>query len=92
MTTKLQQVIARSRLSTLDGELRKAGEQMLGDKFFKKNSSTKIDSGILEAPQRKSLLDEICLAMRSPVNGGSKKRFYISRPSLTAIANTIRRA
>ena len=41
---------------------------------------------------RKNLLDEIYLAMHSPVNGGFKKLFYISRPSLTAIAKTIRRA
>lgn len=54
MSTKLQQVIAKSRLSTLDGELRKAGEQMLRDKFFKKDKDTKIDRDILEALQRKS--------------------------------------
>lgn len=54
MSTKLQQVIAKSRLSTLDGELRKAAEQMLRDKFFKKDKDTKIDRDILEALQRKS--------------------------------------
>ena len=47
MSTKLQQVIARSRLSTLDGDLREAGEQMLRDKFFPKNNSTEIDRDIL---------------------------------------------
>lgn len=92
MSTKLQQIIARSRLSTLDGDLREAGEQMLRDKFFPKNNSIEIDRDILEALQRKNLLDEIYLAMHSPVNGEFKKLFYISRPNLTAIAKTIRRA
>lgn len=92
MSTKLQQVIARSRLSTLDGELRKAAEQMLRDKFFPKNNSTKIDEDILEALQRKNPLDEIYLAMHSPVNGGFKQRIHISRPNLGAIAEAIRRA
>jgi len=49
VSTKLQQIIARSRLSTLDGDLREAGEQMLRDKFFPKNNSTEIDRDILEA-------------------------------------------
>ena len=92
MSTKLQQVIARSRLSTLDGGLREAGEQMLRDKFFPKNNSTEIDRDILEALQRKNLLDEIYLAMHSPVKREFKKLFYISRPDLIAIAKTIRRA
>jgi hypothetical protein len=92
MSTKLQQVIARSRLSTLDGDLREAGEQMLRDKFFPKNNSTEIDRDILEALQRKNLLDEIYLAIHSPVNRKFKKLFYISRPDLIAIAKTIRRA
>ena len=92
MSTKLQQVIARSRLSTLDGDLREAGEQMLRDKFFPKNNSTEIDKDILEALQRKNLLDETYLAMHSPVNRKFKKLFYISRPDLIAIAKTIRRA
>jgi len=52
-------VIARSRLSTLDGELREAAEQMLRDKFFPKNNSTEIDRDILEALQRKSFFDDI---------------------------------
>ena len=59
MSTKLQQVIAKSRLSTLDGELRKAAEQMLRDKFFPKNNSTEIDGDILEVLQRKSFFDDI---------------------------------
>ena len=92
MSTKLQQVIARSRLSTLDGDLREAGEQMLRDKFFPKNNSTEIDRDVLEALQRKNLLDEIYSVTHSPVNGGFKKLFYISRPDLIAIAKTIRRA
>lgn len=92
MSTKLQQVIARSRLSTLDGDLREAGEQMLRDKFFPKNNSTEIDRDILEALQRKSPLDETYLARHPLVNRESKKLFYISRPDLTAIAKTIRRA
>ena len=92
MSTKLQQVIARSRLSTLDGDLREAGEQMLRDKFFPKNNSTEIDRDILEALQRKNLLDEIYSVTHSPVNGGFKKLFYISRPNLRAIAEAIRRA
>lgn len=92
MSTKLQQIIARSRLSTLDGDLREAGEQMLRDKFFPKNNSTELDRDILEALQRKNPLDEIYSVTHSPVNGGFKKLFYISRPNLTAIAKTIRRA
>lgn len=92
MSTKLQQVIARSRLSTLDGDLRKAGEQMLRDKFFPKNNSTEIDRDVLEALQRKNLLDEIYSITHSPVNGEFKKLFYISRPNLGAIAEAIRRA
>lgn len=92
MSTKLQQVIARSRLSTLDGDLREAGEQMLRYKFFPKNNSTEIDRDILEALQRKNPLDEIYPAMHSPVNGEFKKLFYISRPNLRAIAEAIRRA
>jgi hypothetical protein len=92
MSTKLQQVIARSRLSTLDGDLREAGEQMLRDKFFPKNNSTEIDRDVLEALQRKSPLDETYLAMHSPVNRKFKKLFYISRPDLIAIAKAIRRA
>lgn len=92
MSTKLQQVIARSRLSTLDGDLREAGEQMLRDKFFPKNNSTEIDRDILETLQRKSLLDEIYIAMHSPANGGFKKLFYISHPNLNSIAKAIRRA
>ena len=79
MSTKLQQVIARSRLSTLDGDLREAGGQMLRDKFFPKNNSTEIDRDVLEALQRKNPLDEIYLAMHSPVNGEFKKLFYISQ-------------
>lgn len=70
MSTKLQQVIARSRLSTLDGDLRKAGEQMLRDKFFPKNNSTEIDRDILEALQRKNPFDEIYLAMHPPCQWG----------------------
>ncbi len=86
MSTKLQQVIARSRLSTLDGDLREAGEQMLRDKFFPKNNSTEIDRDILEALQRKNPLDEIYTAMHSPVNGEFKKNFFISRiPILIAL-------
>lgn len=85
MSTKLQQVIARSRLSTLDGELRKTGEQMLGDKFFKKNKN-------IEALQIKNPLDETHLVIHSPVNGEFKKLFYISHPNLYSIAKTIRRA
>ena len=92
MSTKLQQVIARSRLSTLDGELRKAGEQMLRDKFFPKHDSTEIDRGILEALQRKNPLDEIYLAMHSPANGRITRRIHISHPNLGAIAEAIRRA
>lgn len=92
MSTKLQQVIARSRLSTLDGDLREAGEQMLRDKFFPKNNSTEIDRDILEALQRKNPLDEIYSVIHSPVNGGFKQRIYISRPNLRAIAEAIRRA
>lgn len=65
---------------------------MLRDKFFPKNNSTEIDRDILEAPQRKSPLDETYLAMHSPVNRRFKKLFYISRPDLIAIAKTIRRA
>lgn len=91
MSTKLQQVIARSRLSTLDGDLREAGEQMLRDKFFPKNNSTEIDRDILEALQRKNPLDEIYSVTHSPVNGGFKKLFYISRPNLGAIAEAIMR-
>lgn len=82
MSTKLQQVIARSRLSTLDGDLREAGEQMLRDKFFPKNNSTEIDRDILEALQRKNPLDEIYSVIHSPVNGGFKQRIHISRPNL----------
>lgn len=92
MSTKLQQVIARSRLSTLDGDLREAGEQMLRDKFFPKNNSTEIDRDVLEALQRKNPLDEINLAMYSPVNNGFKQRIYISHPNLGAITEAIRRA
>lgn len=92
MSTKLQQVIARSRLSTLDGDLREAGEQMLRDKFFPKNNSTEIDGDILETLQRKNPLDEIYLVTHSPVNGEFKKLFYISHPNLNSIAKTIRRA
>lgn len=92
MSTNLQQVIARSRLSTLDGGLREAGEQMLRDKFFPKNNSTEIDRDIFEALQRKNLLDEIYSVTHSPVNGEFKKLFYISHPDLIAIAKTIRRA
>lgn len=92
MSTKLQQVIVRSRLSTLDGDLREAGEQMLRDKFFPKNNSTEIDRDVLEALQRKNPLDEIYSVTHSPVNRKFKKLFYISRPDLIAIAKTIRRA
>ena len=91
MSTNLQQVIARSRLSTLDGDLREAGEQMLRDKFFPKSNSTEIDRDVLEALQRKNLLDEIYLAMHPPVNGEFKKLFYISHPNLNSIAKAIRR-
>lgn len=91
MSTKLQQVIARSRLSTLDGDLREAGEQMLRDKFFPKNNSTEIDRDILEALQRKNPLDEIYSVIHSPVNGGFKQRIHISRPNLGAIAEAIMR-
>ena len=92
MSTNLQQVIARSRLSTLDGDLREAGEQMLRDKFFPKNNSTEIDRDILEALQRKNPLDEIYSVTHSPINGGFKQCTHISRPNLTAIAKAIRRA
>lgn len=92
MSTKLQQVIARSRLSTLDGDLREAGEQMLRDKFFPKNNSTEIDRDILEALQRKSILEETYLAMHPLVNGEFKQRIHISRPNLITIAEAIRRA
>lgn len=86
MSTNLQQVIARSRLSTLDGDLREAGEQMLRDKFFPKNNSTEIDRDILEALQRKSPLDEIYLAMHSPVNGGVKAaHLYLAPPILAPL-------
>lgn len=82
MSTNLQQVIARSRLSTLDGDLREAGEQMIKDKFFPKNNSTEIDRDILETPQRKNLLDEIYPVMHSPVNGEFKKTFlYLASQS-----------
>lgn len=91
MSTRLQQVIARSRLSTLDGDLREAGEQMLRDKFFPKNNSTEIDRDILEALQRKNPLDEIYLVTHSPVNGEFKQRIHISRPNLGAIAEVIMR-
>lgn len=89
MSTKLQQVIARSRLSTLDGDLREAGEQMLRDKFFPKNNSTEIDRDILEALQRKNPLD---VARHPLVNREFKKLFYISHPDLASIAKTIMRA
>lgn len=92
MSINLQQIVAKSKVSTLDGDLKDIAEQMLRDKFFPKNNSTEIDRDILEALQRKNPLDEIYLAMHSPVNGGFKKLFYISRPNLTAIAKTIRRA
>ena len=92
MSTKLQQAIARSRLSTLDGELRKAGEQMLRDKFTPKNNSTETDRDTLEALQRKCPLDETYLVIHSPVNREFEKLFYISHPNLNAIAKTIRRA
>lgn len=65
---------------------------MLRDKFFPKNNSTEIDRDVLEALQRKNPLDEIYSVTHSPVNGEFKKLFYISRPNLTAIAKTIRRA
>lgn len=92
MSTKLQQAIVRSRLSTLDGELRKAGEQMLRDKFSPKNNNTEIDRNTLEALQRKCPLDETYLVIHSPVNNGFKQRIHISRPNLGAIAEAIRRA
>lgn len=82
MSTNLQQVIARSRLSTLDGDLREAGEQMLRDKFFPKNNSTEIDRDVLEALQRKNLLDEIYSITHSPVNGGFKNSFISHAPIL----------
>ena len=92
MSTNLQQIVAKSKVSTLDGDLKDIAEQMLRDKFFPKNNSTEIDRDILEALQRKNPLDEIYPAMHSPVNGEFKKLFYISRPNLRAIAEAIRRA
>lgn len=92
MSINLQQVVAKSKVSTLDGDLKDIAEQMLRDKFFPKNNSTEIDRDILEALQRKNPLDEIYSVTHSPVNGEFKKLFYISRPNLTAIAKTIRRA
>lgn len=80
MSTNLQQVIARSRLSTLDGDLREAGEQMLRDKFFPKNNSTEIDRDVLEALQRKNLLDETYSVTHSPVNGEFKKTLLYLTP------------
>ena len=65
---------------------------MLRDKFTPKNNSTEIDRDTLEALQRKNPLDEIYLAMNSPISRKFKKLFYISRPNLSAIAKTIRRA
>lgn len=49
MTTKLQQVIARSKVATLDNKLRGVAEQVLRDKFGDKKSS--------RATQQDSLLD-----------------------------------
>lgn len=92
MSINLQQIVAKSKVSTLDGDLKDIAEQMLRDKFFPKNNSTEIDRDILEALQRKNPLDEIYSVTHSPVNGEFKKLFYISRPNLTAIAKTIRRA
>lgn len=92
MSINLQQIVAKSKVSTLDGDLKDIAEQMLRDKFFPKNNSTEIDRDILEALQRKNPLDETYLAIHSPVNGEFKKLFYISRPNLISIAKAIRRA
>jgi len=92
MSINLQQVVAKSKVSTLDGDLKDIAEQMLRDKFFPKNNSTEIDRDILEALQRKNPLDEIYSVTHSPVNGGFKKLFYISHPNLNSIAKAIRRA
>lgn len=47
-----------------------------------KESKQRIDGDILEALQRKNLLDEIYLAMHSPVNGEFKKTFlYLASQS-----------
>ena len=81
MSTKLQQVIARSRLSTLDGDLREAGEQMLRDKFFPKNNSTEIDRDVLEALQRKNPLDEIYSVTLSCQWGIQKTLLYLASQS-----------
>lgn len=91
MSINLQQIVAKSKVSTLDGDLKDIAEQMLRDKFFPKNNSTEIDRDILEALQRKNPLDETYLAIHSPVNGEFKKLFYISHPNLTAIAKAIMR-
>ena len=91
MSINLQQIVAKSKVSTLDGDLKDIAEQMLRDKFFPKNNSTEIDRDILEALQRKNPLDEIYSVTHSPVNGEFKKLFYISRPNLTAIAKAIMR-
>ena len=92
MSINLQQIVAKSKVSTLDGDLKDIAEQMLRDKFFPKNNSTEIDRDILEALQRKNPLDEIYSVTHSPVNGEFKKLFYISRPNLNSIAKAIRRA
>lgn len=91
MSINLRQIVAKSKVSTLDGDLKDIAEQMLRDKFFPKNNSTEIDRDILEALQRKNPLDEIYLVTHSPVNGEFKKLFYISRPNLGAIAEVIMR-
>ena len=92
MSINLQQIVAKSKVSTLDGDLKDIAEQMLRDKFFPKNNSTELDRDILEALQRKNPLDEIYSVTHSPVTGEFKKLFYISRPNLRAVAKTIRRA
>lgn len=80
MSINLQQVVAKSKVSTLDGDLKDIAEQMLRDKFFPKNNSTEIDRDVLEALQRKNPLDEIYSVTHSPVNGGFKKTLLYLTP------------
>jgi hypothetical protein len=85
MSINLQQVVAKSKVSTLDGDLKDIAEQMLRDKFFPKNNSTEIDRDILEALQRKNPLDEIYSVTHSPVNGEFKNSFISHAPILIAL-------
>ena len=62
MTTKLQQVIARSKVAILDDKLRGVAEQVLRDKFDVKTTNKDINSpssNTTESPTRRRTIEDI---------------------------------